>query len=228
MKLPPHVDEIPVTIVTDDGISLEGKIHRAIDAQGGVVVCHPNPQQGGTMENKVVTTCVRTCAAHGYSTVRFNFRGVKKSTGTHTFGTSEPRDVIAAIEYLRKEDAIAAQHLSLVGFSFGSAMALEAYARGAVIEKLILIGPPRRFYPFVFPQTLPHRGVHIILGDQDEYCSVEDAQKLIDSISNHGTLHVVPHCGHFFHGQLEQLSSILKSILLHDETRVSLRGEISL
>ena len=84
------------------------------DARGAVLICHPNPVQGGTMLNKVVSTLQRTARDAGYVTLRFNYRGVGQSAGSHDMGAGEVADAEAAAAWLR------AQHpglpLVLMGF----------------------------------------------------------------------------------------------------------------
>ena len=63
-----------------------GPIECAVDrprapARGLAVVCHPHPQFGGTLDNKVVQTIARACLELGWASVRFNFRGIGASAG---------------------------------------------------------------------------------------------------------------------------------------------------
>src|SRR6185437_9045994 len=73
------------------------------DKQITVIICHPHPLFGGTMGNKVVTTLARTFHDKGLSTIRFNFRGVGKSAGTHDQGQGETDDVLAIAAWVKKE-----------------------------------------------------------------------------------------------------------------------------
>ena len=97
------------------------------DARGAVLICHPNPVQGGTMLNKVVSTLQRTARDAGYVTLRFNYRGVGQSAGSHDMGAGEVADAEAAAAWLRQ------QHpelpLVLMGFSFGGFVAASLAGR---------------------------------------------------------------------------------------------------
>src|SRR3990167_482174 len=70
-------------------------------ATATAIICHPHPLHGGTMKNKVVTTMTRVCHDLGLRTVRFNFRGVGKSEGTHAFGVGEVDDVVFIVYFLK-------------------------------------------------------------------------------------------------------------------------------
>ena len=105
-----------------------------------VVICHPHPEQGGTMENKVVTTLMRTYRDLGVTSVRFNFRGVGASEGLYDSGRGEVGDVLAVCVWAEKRWPEA--QLLLAGFSFGAAMAAQASYQFAQLQHLLLIAPP--------------------------------------------------------------------------------------
>ena len=113
------------------------------DARGLALICHPNPVKGGTMLNKVVSTLQRTARDAGYSTLRFNYRGVGASAGSHDMHMGEVDDAEAACDWLR------AQHpelpLSLLGFSFGgfvaAALGGRLEARGQQLEHIFMVAP---------------------------------------------------------------------------------------
>ena len=107
-----------------------GALECALDAPAGApvglaVVCHPHPLFGGTMDNKVVQTVARALLALGWSTVRFNFRGVGQSAGSWDDGRGEVEDALAVVAQHRVPD----QPLLLAGFSFGGYVAAEAASR---------------------------------------------------------------------------------------------------
>src|SRR5271154_6797346 len=88
------------------------------------VVCHPHPLFGGTMHNKVVYQTAKTIHRFGLPVLRFNFRGVGLSEGTHDKGIGEKNDVVAAMDFLAEE--FPGVPLLLAGFSFGSWVGLRA------------------------------------------------------------------------------------------------------
>ena len=123
--------------------TLECAVDQLLDLQaprGTAVICHPNPTQGGTMDNKVVQTLARAFVQLGYQVVRFNFRGIGQSAGAWDEGRGEVDDALAVVAAVREPGL----PLALGGFSFGgfiAASAAKALAEHAPIERLVLVGP---------------------------------------------------------------------------------------
>jgi alpha/beta superfamily hydrolase len=186
-----------------------GAIECAIDMPAGTprgvaVVCHPHPQHGGTMDNKVVQTLARAFTQLGYTAVRFNFRGVGGSAGAWAQGPGEIEDALAVIAALR----VPALPLVLAGFSFGAYVASNAAARLAAsadggVQRLVLVGPAAsRFDMMAVPQdTL------VIHGEADDVVPL--AAVLDWARPQSLPVTVVPGAGHFFHGQLSLLKSLV-------------------
>jgi uncharacterized protein len=180
-----------------------GPLACAIDAPAGavhgtVVVCHPHPQHGGTMDNKVVATLARAFVQCGWRAVRFNFRGVDGSGGAWDEGRGEVDDALAVTAALRD----AGQPLALAGFSFGGYVASHA---AAVLQpaRLVLVAPATASFPVaaVPADTL------VIHGEADD---VVPLAATLDWARPQGLpVVVVPGGGHFFHGQLPLLKSIV-------------------
>ena len=186
-----------------------GAIECALDAppegstlRGVAVVCHPHPQHGGTLDNKVAQTLARAFVALGYRAVRFNFRGVGQSGGHWDHGQGEVDDVLAVIAAQRDP----ARPLALGGFSFGAAMAAQAAARLAPderAERLVLVGPAVQNFdaPPVPADTL------VIHGEADE---VVPLSAVLDWARPQSLpITVVPGAGHFFHGQISLLKTLI-------------------
>jgi len=104
-------------------------------AKGSAVVCHPHPQHGGTMHNKVAHTLARAFVRQGLRTLRFNFRGTEASEGRYDEGVGELDDALAAIEWVQADQPDVP--VWLAGFSFGAAIAV----RVAIAEGLITMQP---------------------------------------------------------------------------------------
>jgi alpha/beta superfamily hydrolase len=179
-----------------------GLIECAIDAPAGAhgvaVLCHPHPQHGGTMDNKVVQTLARAFVQLGYRAVRFNFRGVGASQGQWDHGLGEVDDALAVIAAFRQ----VGQPLVLGGFSFGGYVASNAAARlseGEPAERLVLIAPA----VVNFPMAPVSQDTVLIHGEADE---VVPLAALLDwARPQHLPVTVFPGTGHFFHGQLSLL-----------------------
>ena len=170
--------------------------------RGVAVICHPHPQHGGTMDNKVVQTLARALLQLGYRAVRFNFRGVGASDGAWDEGRGEVDDALAVAAALRE----AGRPLVLAGFSFGGYVAAAAAARldGAErAERLILVGPStqKQQVPPVPDDTL------VVHGELDDVVPL--SATLAWARPQALPVTVVPGGGHFFHGQLGLLKNIV-------------------
>ncbi|WP_028996852.1 alpha/beta hydrolase [Azohydromonas australica] len=183
-----------------------GEIECALDVpaegtpRGLAVLCHPHPQHGGTMDNKVVQTLARACVQMGWRSVRFNFRGVGASAGTWDEGRGEIEDALAVVAAMRQGD----EPLLLGGFSFGGFVASHVAQRvQPAPQRLVLVGPATsRFDVAAVPaDTL------VVHGEQDE---VVPLSATLDWARPQSLpVVVVPGGGHFFHGQLPLLKSIV-------------------
>ncbi len=177
-------------------------------ARGVVVICHPHPLHGGTMDNKVVQTLARAFLQLGYRAVRFNFRGVGASGGQYDEGRGEVDDALAVIAAERDP----ALPLALAGFSFGAYVAAAAAARLPVeqaAERLVLVGTATSRFPV---PTVPADTL-VIHGESDD---VVPLQATLDWARPQALpVVVVPGVGHFFHGQLSVLKSLVVGAWRH-------------
>lgn len=182
---------------------LQCAIDHPADAPRGVaVICHPNPVQGGTLDNKVVQTVARAFVQLGYRAVRFNFRGIGQSQGVWDEGRGEIDDALAVIAALREPGL----PLLLAGFSFGGYVASQAAQRlpeDQRAERLLLVGPATSRFDTA---TVPADTV-VIHGEVDD---VVPLQAVLDWARPQVLpITVVPGVGHFFHGQLPLLKSLV-------------------
>ncbi|WP_119353936.1 alpha/beta hydrolase [Azohydromonas sediminis] len=172
----------------------------AVAARGVAVLCHPHPLHGGTMDNKVVQTLARALRQVGWRTVRFNFRGVGGSAGRWDDGRGEVDDALAVIAAVRD----AALPLVLGGFSFGGYVAAQAARRvDPPAARLVLVAPATGNFDVgaVPDDTL------VVHGDADDVVPL--AATLAWARPQALPIVVVPGVGHFFHGQLPLLKSIV-------------------
>lgn len=177
--------------------------------QGCAVVCHPHPQHGGTMHNKVAHTLARAFARSGFEALRFNFRGTEQSEGQYDNGVGELDDALAAIEWMRARHG--SYPLWLAGFSFGAAIAVKA-AAVTHVDGLISVAPAiSRFATGL--ESQPDCPWLIIQGDQDELVDVDETVEWVDSLEPGPELLIVPQGEHFFHGRLTELKKAVMEFI---------------
>ena len=174
---------------------------------GVAVVCHPNPPDGGTLHNKVVTMAARALSELGLAAVRFNFRGVGQSQGSFDQGRGETLDLLAVTDWVRKQRPNDA--LWLAGFSFGSWVALQG-ARHLPVKQMISIAPPvgLREFAGVLPPPCPWL---VVQGEIDDIVDPQAVYDWIDSLKDKPTLVRMPDTGHFFHRRLMDLRGAIKN-----------------
>ena len=186
--------------------AIEGLLDQPEGAARGVaVVAHPHPLFGGTMDNKVVQTLARAFVQCGWTVARFNFRGVGASEGTHDAGAGEARDFLSVVEQVAPTG-----DLAIAGFSFGSFVAshaIQSLWEKRDIEKIVFVGTAtERLAVADVPQSL-HDKTLVIHGEQDDTVSLASVMDWARPQSL--PVMVVPGGGHFFHGQLPLLKSLV-------------------
>jgi alpha/beta superfamily hydrolase len=176
----------------------------------GVVITHPHPQYGGTMRNPVVETVQSAYAQHGYSTLRFNFRGVGGSQGAYDDGVGEQDDVRAAIGYLNQRDLMA---VDLAGYSFGAWVNTGvAGDTHTTIASMMMVSPPVGFIEFKTAHTLSCLDL-VVTGSRDEIAPVDRIRDLLPLWNPDARFDIIDGCDHFYIGYLDQLRSILSRYL---------------
>ena len=170
------------------------------DRRGIALVAHPNPVQGGTKDNKVVTTLAKAFFALGYVAARPNFRGVGASGGVHDAGRGETEDMLAVAAHLGR--SYGDLPLVLAGFSFGSFVQTRV-AKQLPPARMVLVGPAvNRFAA----ETVPGDTL-VIHGEHDD---VVPLSAVLDWARPQGLpVVVVPGGEHFFHGRLNLLSDLI-------------------
>ena len=198
------MSERPVFFQAGD-VKLEGMYFEAASPVAVAVICHPHPLFGGTMGNNVVAAVARELQETGHSTLRFNFRGVGQSEGSHGGGTAEVEDVRAAIKFVRERESekVGAEppQVVLAGFSFGSwvaAGALEGPEADDSVSHLILVGPPTLSFDFsMLTRDTKERGRHFIVGENDEHCDFSVLREIFDKLPEPKTMAIIPRADHF-------------------------------
>lgn len=177
--------------------------------EGVALICHPHPQFGGSMTNKVVHSLARSALGAGLAALRFNFRGVGASEGEYADGVGETEDALAALAWLQTERPQA--QWVLAGFSFGAAVALRVSAQQTSAQ-LVTIAPPLKYFEHSdIPRPLsPWLLVH---GDADDVVDCAETQASLTAAGLTPEHHVLSDAGHFFHGRLHDLRDIVEPCL---------------
>lgn len=172
-----------------------------VEPSGVALVCHPHPQQGGTLQNKVAHTLARAFLQQGMRALRFNFRGVGGSEGEFDDARGEVDDALACVDWLRSRWPD--EPLWIGGFSFGAAVAIRA-SLSAGPAGLVSVAPA--VYRFVNKLDVqPDCPWLIVHGDADEVVPVDETVGWVDTLAPGPELSVFPETGHFFHGKLVEL-----------------------
>jgi alpha/beta superfamily hydrolase len=201
--------ETPVLIDGPAG-QLEALYLDLDEAKGIALICHPNPVQGGTMLNKVISTLQRTARDAGFITLRFNYRGVGASAGSSDMGEGEVDDAQAAATWLR--DKHPDLPLTLMGFSFGGFVAAtlggRLEAQGETLSHLFMVAPA--VMRIADANALPQKGaLTVIQPETDEVVDPQLVYAWSDTLQRPHELLKVAECGHFFHGKLTDLKDLI-------------------
>ncbi|MEJ2727844.1 MAG: CocE/NonD family hydrolase [Deltaproteobacteria bacterium] len=176
----------------------------------GVVITHPHPLYGGTMNNPVVETVQSAYQQHGYATLRFNFRGVGGSKGNYENGIGEQDDVRAAIAYIENMDVSA---VDLAGYSFGAWVNTGVTAdRRTSIESMTMISPPVAFIEFGNVKALSCLKL-VVTGSRDDIAPPRQIRDLLPAWNPDAQFKIINGCDHFYIGYLDKLQSILTGYL---------------
>lgn len=195
---------------------LEGRYHHSSETNAPIVLLlHPHPQQGGTMNNKVVYTLHHTFVRNNFSALRFNFRGVGRSQGVYDAGVGELADAASALDWLQTYNPNASS-CWVAGFSFGAWIGMQLLMRRPEIDGFISVAPPANMYDFSFLAPCPSSGL-IVHGCQDTLVPEASVAKLATKLSNQRNIEVaykkLETANHFFGDQLEDLSEIVGNYL---------------
>ena len=164
-----------------------------------VIITHPHSQMGGNMHNNVVMAAWKASLEKGLSTVRFNFRGVGRSSGSFDNGNGEMNDLASVISYVEKP-------VIIIGYSFGAWVAAQYMKHFDTPLPCIFISPPTGM--FTFPDMKQDK-VWTITGEADQFCSIPVLQGLLEK----DRLEIVRYVDHFWFTGEEQLASYLNEKL---------------
>jgi len=188
-----------------EGLKIEGLLE-SLGGQKGVVISHPHPLYGGSMHNNVVKAVAQAYKDQGYSTLRFNFRGVEKSEGDFDNGAGEQEDVKAALQTLGKKN------MDLAGYSFGAWVNALGLAKFEEAQRLIMVSPPVSVIDFSFLEYNPKVKL-VICGSRDEISEHRKVEKMLPKWNDEAMFRVIQGADHFYSGYEEELIDIIGEFL---------------
>jgi uncharacterized protein len=164
----------------------------------GVVICHPHPQYGGSMHNGVVDAIEDGFSQSGFTTLKFNFRGVGGSTGFYSEGIGETDDVLDACMFLMQQLQEGGRFV-LAGYSFGAWVAGKAVlALGEGVDLFFVAYPFSIYSP---GELSAYKGrVYLVGGTYDDICPVDKLKTFHRSLPGESYLKIIP-TSHFYEGR---------------------------
>jgi alpha/beta superfamily hydrolase len=197
-----RIETVPIT--TLDGLLLEGDLAVPPGAKAHAVLCHPHPLHGGDRHNGVIEALFGALPGAGVNTLRFDFRGVNDSEGTHDEGDGERLDVAAALELLVSFDPDLPAWL--VGYSFGSLVALDVVH--PQVHGWVAIAPPLTMARTSRLAGSDHRPKRVIVARHDQFCPPEIVDPVTATWSN-TVSQVVESADHFLAGRTAAVADLV-------------------
>ena len=192
-----------------ENYEIEGLLNKR-DKNKGVVITHPHPLYGGDMYNLVVETIVHVYNIKGYSTLKFNFRGVGKSRGQYDNGVGEQKDVLAALSFLAD---MGMERIDLAGYSFGAWVnAHVAILEDIFVEDMVMVSPPVGFMDF---HAISAMNVlkFVITGSRDDIAPADAVKKMLSTWNSDARFEIIDGADHFYGGYFGELESVLSSCI---------------
>jgi len=199
------MSEQRIEFSSDNGIALEGLLSEGTTGRG-VVITHPHPLYGGDMANIVVETIQKSYQKKGHTTLRFNFRGMGKSTGSYDDGNGEQADVVAAFDFLKGKNLKA---IDLAGYSFGAWVIAQMIDKTPA-DSVIMVSPPAAMMRFESTAPIPNLKL-VVTGSDDEFAPPDVAEELVNAWNPDSAFEVINGADHFFFGHTDKLTTILNN-----------------
>ncbi len=205
------LNERPVTFPGPAGL-LDGRLAYESNHKGAaLVMLHPHPRFGGSMDNNVADAIVQAGQGCGLATLRFNFRGVGRSEGEYADGTGEADDAASAVAFMATRSG--AGTIILAGYSFGACVALSYCRRPKHgVTHLFLVAPPPALLEEGVSLEIPEMK-KIVLGEKDVLAPPGELQAMLSESARGSLLEVIPGADHFFGGKDRELRQVFERLL---------------
>lgn len=194
--------------IKSGNLNLEG-IYRDAPGTKAVLMTHPHPLYGGDMYNPVVTAVLSAYENHGFSSLRFNFRGCGRSDGSFDQGNGEQKDVWAALDFLVDKGKTL---IDLAGYSFGSWVNARGLSSYGSIARAVFVSPPVDYFDFSFLEQHPVIKL-VITASQDTYAPPEKLKKMLPEWNPEAAFHVIQGADHFYGWHSSEITSIVENFL---------------
>ena len=191
-----------------NGLKIEGLINES-QTRNGVVVTHPHPLYGGEMHNNVVESVVRAYGEKGYTTLRFNFRGVGRSEGVYDNGTGEQEDVRAAVAFL---GGLGKTSIDLAGYSFGAWVNAKCIESLTDVKRMIMVSPPVNFLDFSFLKRCAKIRL-VIAGSEDDIAPPAMIKDMIPLWNGEAKFDIIQRADHFYLGKTSEIEAIIGGLI---------------
>lgn len=200
--------QVQIISGAEGGIEIRSQVASG-DTKRLVVICHPHPLYGGTMNNKVVTTIEKAFFNLDFNTVTFNFRGVGSSSGEYDNGVGEQEDLLSVLDWAVGQ--FKPEYIVLAGFSFGSYVVLKAQDKLVNVNALCTVAPPVGLYDFSNIKGI-EKSWTLIQGGKDEVISAREVMDWSMSHEKQPDIYWRAQASHFFHGELIWLKNLIQGI----------------
>jgi len=202
------MDEKTIFIKSDSNVVLEALLSEA-PGKNAILVAHPHPLYGGNMYNSVVEAVVKAYHSMDYTTIRFNFRGVGKSSGSFDNGIGEKKDIRAVFRYLMELEK---ERIAVAGYSFGAWVGALCLKDLIYADHVVFISPPVSMVDFSFLQD--ERKIKLVITGSNDYIAPPDLlEKMVSLWNPEAVLKIIEGTDHFYWGCTEEVEAALKEFL---------------
>jgi uncharacterized protein len=189
-------------------LTLEGLLKEQ-PGDTAVVLAAPHPLYGGAMDDPVIGALRSAYHDQGYTTLRFNYRGVGASEGTPDGDAGSREDLASAMAYLAERGK---KRLDVAGYSFGAWVAFMAVQLKTLAERAILIAPPIDYAPF---KGASDKIRLVVAPAEDHFASLPTLKRCVPRWNSKARLVVIPNANHYLMLKLDELTTIVQEFLVH-------------
>ncbi|MDR1361716.1 MAG: alpha/beta hydrolase [Holosporaceae bacterium] len=218
---------MPELVLTGHAGRIEARYHHSRIPQAPLVmVLHPHPLQGGTMNNRVTVSIYNAFVESGFSAIRFNFRGVGRSEGIFDKGEGELTDTAGVLDWIQNMNQ-GKRKLWVAGFSFGALVGMQLLMRRPELSGFVAVCPPANIYDFSFLAPCPVSGM-IINGENDPFCPLANVNKLVEKLNSQRGISIdyrtIPNCDHAFTNHLEDIKNCVMEYVLQGSGKMAVNA----